>query len=377
MPYRKRNQGLSAAEMYELDLLIKFINFIIRYTDYIPLAPLRNLVLLFTMMLSFVVLSVLYVESSEVTKVNRANKNRMFDSFTDEECWHYLRFRRRELTILFELSGFPANVKCLNGISCPGEYAFMLMLYRLAYPSRLFTLQEIFGREYTQLPRIFKYAINFMHTNHKHKVHANLEWYSDRFDMYHEAIIRKIMKCPKNPNVGNVPIEVSNVFAFLDGTGLEIARPSNGAQNPFYNGYMHGHYLIFQGVSFPDGLLVIEGTFPGYQPDTMVWRDSAMRHELERIMEERVTEGRHRYKLYADKIYQNNDLVTAAYSVRNNPAGLTQWRIELNRLMSDIRVGVEWSFGKVIERNKFVSFRKGMKIQSSPVSKLSVQHIHA
>ena len=49
------------------------------------------------------------------------------------------------------------------------------------------------------------------------------------------------MKCPKNPNIGNVPIEISNVFGFIDGTGLEIARPSNGAQNPFYNGYMHGH----------------------------------------------------------------------------------------------------------------------------------------
>ena len=369
MPYRKRNHGLSAAEVYDLGLLIKFINFLIRFADYIPIAPLRNLVLMFTMMMSFVVLNVLCVQSSEVNKVNSANKNRTFDSFTDEECWHNLRFRRHELIYLFELSGFPAVVTCTNGLSCPGEHAFMLMLYRLAYPCRLFTLQDIFGREYTQLSRIFKFAINFMYVNHKHKVHGNLEWYSDRFDMYHEAVVRKIMKCPKNPNIGNVPIEVSNVFAFIDGTGLEIARPSNGAQNPFYNGYMHGHYLIFQGISFPDGLLVIEGAFPGYQPDTMVWRDSVMRHELERIMVERTAEGRHRYKLYADKIYQNNALITAAYNVRNNPAGLTQWQIELNRLMSDIRVAVEWSFGKVVERNKFVSFGKSMKIQGSPVSK--------
>ena len=37
--------------------------------------------------------------------------------------------------------------------------------------------------------------------------------------------------------------------------------------------------------------------------------------------------------------------------------------------MSDIRVGIEWSFGKVFERNKFVSFGKSIKIQGSPVSK--------
>ena len=79
-------------------------------------------------------------------------------------------------------------------------------------------------------------------------------------------------------------MEISNILAFLDGTGLEIARPSNGAQNPFWDGYMHGHYIIFQGISFPDGMLVIEGAFPGYQPDTMVWRDSLMRENLEAIM---------------------------------------------------------------------------------------------
>ena len=54
-----------------------------------------------------------------------------------------------------------------------------------------------------------------------------------------------------------MPMEVSNTFGFLDGTGLEIARPSNGVQNPLWNGYMHGHYLIFQGISYPDGVLVI------------------------------------------------------------------------------------------------------------------------
>ena len=107
-------------------------------------------------------------------------------------------------------------------------------------------------------------------------------------------------------------MEVSNIFGFLDGTGLEIARPSNGVQNPFWNGYMHGHYLIFQRISFPDGMLVIEGAFPGYQPDTMVWRDSLMREELDAIMIERVAEGKPRFKLYANKIYSNSVLVTAS-----------------------------------------------------------------
>lgn len=182
------------------------------------------------------------------------------------------------------------------------------------------------------------------------------------------------MSSPRNPNIGFVPVEVSDIFAFLDGTGLEISRPSNGAQNPFYNGYTHGHYLIFQGISFPDGLIVIEGAFPGYQPDTLIWRDSEMRITLAEIMNETVVDGRVRLKLYADKIYSTSILVTAAYSLRQNPAGLLLWQIELNRLMSDIRVAIEWSFGKIINRNKFVSFDKAMKVQNSPVSKSCRYH---
>ena len=81
------------------------------------------------------------------------------ESFTDEECWHYLRFRKPELHRLFIVTDFPQEVRCENGVTCLGEYAFCLMLYRLAYPCRLFNLQNLFGREFTQLSRIFKLLI--------------------------------------------------------------------------------------------------------------------------------------------------------------------------------------------------------------------------
>ena len=169
--------------------------------------------------------------------------------------------------MLFTLCDFPAVVLCDNGISCPGEHALALMLYRLAYPARLIELQDVFGRDYSQLSRIFKWSVL---KNKSTKYMGIFPMYSERFDMYHQAIIEKIIGSSRNPNCGFIPIEVSNIFAFLDGTGLEIARRGNGAQNPFWNGYMHGHFLIFQGISFPDGMVVIEGAFPGYQPDTMV-----------------------------------------------------------------------------------------------------------
>jgi hypothetical protein len=41
---------------------------------------------------------------------------------------------------------------------------------------------------------------------------------------------------------------------------------------------------------------------------------------------------------------------------------------EENRIMTNCRVGVEWSFGKVTTEQKFIDFFKGMKLQLSTVS---------
>jgi hypothetical protein len=91
-------------------------------------------------------------------------------------------------------------------------------------------------------------------------------------------------------------------------------------QNLFYNHYHHGHFLlIWQGVSFPDGMVVLEGPEPGYFTDVMVWRDCQLRQDLEQIMLEREGNGQHRLYLYADKVYNSGPLVRAAWSLRHGP----------------------------------------------------------
>ena len=95
------------------------------------------------------------------------------------------------------------------------------------------------------------------------------------------------------PLYGFIPANLENLFAFLDGTAREICRPGGiGAiQNAFYNRYYHGHFLIWQGITFPDGMLVLEGQFPGFETDTYVWRDSQVRNDLEAIMQSRLAEN--------------------------------------------------------------------------------------
>ena len=43
-----------------------------------------------------------------------------------------------------------------------------------------------------------------------------------------------------------------------------------------------------------------------------------------------------------------------------------------NRAMSEVRVAVEWLFGNIVNFFKFVDFKKGMKINLSPVGKIYV-----
>lgn len=116
-------------------------------------------------------------------------------------------------------------------------------------------------------------------------------------------------------------------------------------------------------------MVVMEGPEPGFETDTMVWRDCLIRHQLEAIMQSRQAENppRRRLKLYADKIYNNCLLVRAAWSRRH---GIVHpWMTNENSIMSKIRVAIEWTFGTIVMLYKFVDFCKGQKIFESPVAK--------
>lgn len=168
-----------------------------------------------------------------------------------------------------------------------------------------------------------------------------------------------------------LPIQLANIFAFIDGTGNAICRPDGPGfiQNSFWNGYFHGHYLIYQAITFPDGMLVLEPPAPGHNTDVTVWRDCIVRDRLEQIMRDRENSNppRPRYKLYADKIYNTCALITAAFSRRNGV--VEQWMTNQNRIMSKLRVSIEWSLKNLKCLFKFMTFKAGQKIQKSPCPK--------
>jgi hypothetical protein len=114
-------------------------------------------------------------------------------------------------------------------------------------------------------------------------------------------------------------------------------------------------------------MTVISDPEPGYYTDIMVWRDCQLRQELQDIMNERVANGLPRLKLYADKIYNSGALILAAWNNRHGP--VTPWMLMENSIMASIRIAVEWSFGTIVEKAKFVSFVKCQRLQEVPVAK--------
>ena len=107
----------------------------------------------------------------------------------------------------------------------------------------------MWGRDYSKLSRVFNTALDFVHGRHAGKVVGNIDWYADRFDLYNEKIRQKLAVSNHLPVAGQIPANLDDIFAFLDCTANEICRPGgpNAIQNAFWNGYRHGHFIVWQG----------------------------------------------------------------------------------------------------------------------------------
>ena len=94
---------------------------------------------------------------------------------------------------------------------------------------------------------------------------------------------------------------------------------------------------------------MIEGPFAGYKNDPTMIRDSQIRQDLEINMQQRVTAGQARLKVYGDKIFNNNALVVAAWSRRHGP----------------LQPSIEWGFKDIVVQNKYIGFAMGQKLQEN------------
>ena len=188
MPYLRRQDGFSALDRLKELAIWRIALSLLTMARNLPPSLYTFYLYCFGVILVRMASNARRMVWQAVDPVDPRNNNRTIASFTTTECWRDLRFENSHLPELFTLLRFPGFVELDNGTLVPSEYAFCFFLYRIHYPSTLAMLQTPFGREYSQLSRIFNAAVILMDDQHRHKVMGNLAWYSRRFDMYSNAV---------------------------------------------------------------------------------------------------------------------------------------------------------------------------------------------
>ena len=167
------------------------------------------------------------------------------DGCSEETCYSQFRLLKRDLYHLYTALRFPDRIVLDNNSVIPGEKAFLMMLYRMAYTRRLVDLETFFGREYSTISRCFNYVVNKMDEDHGHLLADNLPFFLPRFLEYNRVIKERIAMS----NNGMVPDRECMTAFFLDGMKREICRPlgNDNIQRAVFDGRLHEHNLGFQG----------------------------------------------------------------------------------------------------------------------------------
>ncbi|CAM9181472.1 unnamed protein product, partial [Pylaiella littoralis] len=221
----------------------------------------------------------------------------------------------------------------------------------LRYPGRWHDLQVEFGREYTQLSRIFNVVIDWVYENHLHRVTHNLEFFFPRFPTMCKKIEAKGELCG------------GNFIGFIDGTLRRNCRPGGdpALQEQMYDGHHCAHGLAWQSVVFADGMLEIWGPEMGRRNDALLLSRSGLNGRLAAVQAGNPVQ----FKVYGDAAYPVSSHVDRGF----RGANLTVAQKTYNRELSKVRVSVEWQFGKIVALFPYVDFKQNLKIKLQAVAK--------
>ena len=180
------------------------------------------------------------------------DKKMTIDKFSENDCYHQLRFKKEDLKNIFLNLAFPNIITLDNNIILPGEEIFLRGLYELVTGESKHSVAKIFGRDFSVQSRSFTYFIDHLYSKCEQLMNNNLEWFlrNKFFEESAEAISSKLnldcqlfiaafidCNCMPTSRVGGGPAE----------SGANAARWSAAVQQAFYNG---NHSLFFSAIYF-------------------------------------------------------------------------------------------------------------------------------
>lgn len=245
-------------------------------------------------------------------------------------CESMYRFTREEILRILPLLEMPPVMRTSERDRFTAEEGFCMLLYRYAFPRRLVDLLMLFGRSQEASSRIVAHVEDLLFARFGGLLRLSAERFTAaRVHEYARLVLVKS---------GNV---VPSVWAFIDNTLLQVARPVRDQREYYTRKKMHA--LNCPGLVTPDGLFYMYTPRYGRRHDSLVFRESGMEDDIRLICgEAQAAVPGSKLWVYGDSGFAETDVVMAPY--RRN--GITAEQQEFNSMMSELRQSVEWPFAR-------------------------------
>jgi len=274
-------------------------------------------------------------------------------SFTEAQCLDKFRFCKDDIRNLVTVLEIPPVMSLKNRCVVDAEDALCMTLRRFVYPNRLTDLEKLFGRPKSVLSLAINETVDFLYERHGHLLtRLDQPWMDrDHLSSYAEAI-----------HDAGSPLE--HCFGFIDGTVRPICRPIR-FQRAVFNGHKRVHAIKFQSLTLPNGIIGnLWGPVEGRRHDAGILRESGLLDQLNNLPQ---TENGEPFCIYGDPAYPIRPWLISPF--RQGAMGLNQQQQDFNRAMSELRISVEWTFGKILKYWAFVDYKKDLKVFLQPVGK--------
>lgn len=261
-----------------------------------------------------------------------------FETCCNKRFAQWFRFSKTEvLTIvrlLVEVALLPEVVVSYAGDSAPLLTAFLCLCMKYAWPTRLGTMTEMFGKGASWISRITKALRELLFNKFHHALRNPRVLTAEELKTFAAAVER----------ISGVDV----CFGFLDGTVRPVCKPQD-AQGELYNGKDRVHALKYQIVSTPDGMIRhIDGPWPGRRHDqhmvTSAPSLAGMPVLQDWLLKQPRTPYGTAYFIYADAGYSKLPGIEVPW-----PDGAFNLEHEAyNQAMAASRIAVEWEFGHIL-----------------------------
>jgi hypothetical protein len=256
----------------------------------------------------------------------------------DKRFAQWFRFSKDEVNtivgLLINVARFPEVVVTSNRDSAPLRTAFLLMCMKYAWPTRLGTMTEMFGKGTSWISRVVK-ALRVLMFNAFHYRLRSPRCISEEDLLRFSAAVNRKSGCDV-------------CFGFLDGTVRPVCKPKD-AQAELYNGKDRVHALKYQIVSTPDGIIRhIDGPWPGRRHDQHMVTSAPWTAGLPALQEWLLAHPRTphgtAYFIYADAGYSTAPGIETPWP----DAHFNLEHAAFNDAMCSSRIAVEWEFGHIL-----------------------------